>query len=192
MFLQAKAAVGTTQSPKTKSPLYWVFPPPAARLTALHFSRTASSDFLFPSGVFLQLFTTGCLVLTATALLRDFNGRNSNIVLVSMFLAGNNYFIPKHFSPDGASYFLLHKMPIVQNPKSQSMCLIGFSLSWHAGLQPPAWLRIPGKLLHFCEMLSVKLEQSLRLHSRLPLPPQGREQLLTTVLAVSWSVCLQD
>lgn len=130
--------------------------------------------FLFPSGAVLLSFTTDCSVWAATAPLSDFNSRKSNIVLDRMIFTGKNYFTPTKFCPARArvSYLLLHKTPIVQNPKIHIMCLIGLSLSWHAGLQPPAWFRILGKRLHFCDMLSGKLEPSLRLHGHLPLPWQ--------------------
>lgn len=83
--------------------------------------------------IFLQLLTTGCLVRKAAAPLSNFNSRKPNIVLEKMFLPGKNYSIPTEFCPARArvSYSLLHKTPIVQNRKSCSMCLIGFSLRWH-------------------------------------------------------------
>lgn len=160
----------------SKSPLYQALPSPIAWLTALCFSRNTSSDFLFCSVIFLQLFTTGYLVHTAVTPPSDFNSRKSNVILDRKFLTEKNYSTPTQLCPAGArvSYFLLHKTPTVSNPKSHSMCLTGFSLSWHAGLQPPAWFSILGKLLHFCEVSSVQLEHPLRLHRCLPLPPQER------------------
>lgn len=90
------------------------------------------------------------------------------------FLPGKNYSTPTQFFQARAmvSSSLLHTTPIVQNSKSHSMCLMGVFLRGHAGLQAPAWFRTLDKLLHFCELLSVKLEQSLRSHSCLTLPPQ--------------------